>query len=346
MGTVPFRVNWKCRGFDVVHKRLMTMMLLVAGAVLLSATGVFAGCVTVDCHAIMGRAPVVHPPVADGDCESCHTATGQPHPGAGSMKLAADGRALCLNCHDDPAKGLPFVHPPVADGCVDCHNPHQSANAKLLLQPGGKLCLMCHDSVLSGKKVHGPVFAGNCAMCHTPHASANPMLMTQPGNDLCLACHAPIEKIIKQAKSQHEPVAKGRCWECHAPHSSDYEPLLRAYYPQDFYTSYQESNFALCFTCHDKNAFEYERTTEATGFRNRDRNLHYFHVNRPVKARVCKSCHGVHGADQGKLLLSKVPHFGNWDIPLRWMPTDNGAACYVGCHRPKIYDRSKRIDNP
>lgn len=319
---------------------------MVATALLASATGVFAVCVTAGCHAILGQARVVHPPVAAAECDSCHKATGNPHPGGGSMELVAKGRDLCLNCHTDPAKGQPFVHPPVADACTDCHSPHQSANARLLLQPGGRLCLMCHDSVTQGEEVHGPVAAGSCAMCHAAHASANPALMLRPANEPCLACHVQIEQIINKAKSQHEPVANGRCWECHTPHSSDHSPLLRANYPIAFYSPYSESNFALCFSCHDKNAMEYERTSEATGFRNRDRNLHYFHVNRPVKGRVCKSCHGVHGADQGKLLLSDVPHFGNWEIPLRWVETENGAACYVGCHRPKMYDRLKRIDNP
>lgn len=304
-----------------------------------------AACVTASCHAGLGKAAVVHPPVADGDCAACHVATGKPHPGTGSVELAAKGRGLCLNCHEDPAKGEPFVHPPVADGCIDCHSPHQSANAKLLLQPGGKLCLLCHDTVMDGKKVHGPVSAGNCAMCHAPHASPNQGLLTRPGNALCLACHTPIGQMIKQAKSQHEPVANGRCWECHAPHSSDFAPLLRAFYPEAFYVPYREEHFALCFTCHDKNAMEYERTTEATGFRNRDQNLHYFHVNMPQKGRVCKNCHGVHGADQPKLVQSKSPDFGKWQIPVYFKMTETGGACAAGCHRPKAYDRVKVFRN-
>ena len=323
---------------------LFRTFLLIAWLPVLSGLAM-AACVTADCHVALGKAAVVHPPVADRDCAACHVATGQPHPGAGSIAPAAKGRDLCLNCHDDPAKGQLFVHPPVADGCIDCHSPHQSGHAKLLLQPGGKLCLLCHDSVMSGKKVHGPVSAGNCAMCHAPHASNNQGLLTRPGNALCLACHTQIDQIIKQANSQHEPVANGRCWECHAPHSSDYAPLLRAFYPGEFYVPYREEHFALCFTCHDKNAFEYERTTEATAFRNRDQNLHYFHVNMPQKGRVCKNCHGVHGADQPKLVQSKSPDFGKWQIPVYFKMTETGGACAAGCHRPKGYDRLKRISN-
>ncbi|MDH3999198.1 MAG: cytochrome C, partial [Desulfuromonadales bacterium] len=108
---------------------------------------------------------------------------------------------------------------------------------------------------------------------------------------------------------------------------------------------FEEESFALCFNCHDKNAFLYQRTTEATAFRNRDANLHFFHVNRGDKGRVCKSCHGVHGADQDKLLLSRVPGFGRWGIPVNWIKVDAETTCYVGCHRPKTYSRDKKIDN-
>lgn len=328
-----------------VRNHLIAITILSLSLAAPAAGQAEPACVTGDCHAILGKAKVVHQPVAEGDCAACHSATDRPHPGAGSMTLAGKGRALCLACHDDPAAGLANVHPPVADDCTACHSPHQSAHSRLLLQPGGKLCLMCHDGVLTGKKVHGPVFAGNCALCHLPHAGSSEALLTRPGNDLCLSCHPDIARVIQQAKSQHEPVANGRCWECHTPHASSEQPLLRAAYPREFYVSYAEERYALCFTCHDPNAFNYERTTEATAFRNRDGNLHYFHVNRQVKGRVCKSCHGVHGADQEKLLLSRVPHFGKWEIPLLWVPTESGAACFVGCHAPKAYDRVKKAVN-
>jgi len=329
----------------VVHKRLTTIAFLVAGALLLSATGLFAACVTADCHAILGKAKVVHPPVADRDCEACHTATSQPHPGAGSMALTARGRDLCLNCHDDPAKDQPFVHPPVADGCIDCHSPHQSGNAKLLLQPDGKLCLMCHEGVMVGKQVHGPVKAENCAMCHAPHASKNQALLVRPGNELCLSCHPQIAQIIARARSQHEPVAKGRCWECHAPHASDFPPYLRANYPLELYANYGREQYALCLNCHDPNAFEYDRTSEATSFRNRDQNLHYFHVTQLGKGRSCKVCHGVHGSDQPRLIQSRSSHFGKWQIPVYFSQTDTGGTCVAGCHRPKSYDLLQRVLN-
>jgi predicted CXXCH cytochrome family protein len=150
---------------------------------------------------------------------------------------------------------------------------------------------------------------------------------------------------MDNAVSQHEPVVNGVCWDCHTPHASDYKPFLQEYYPERFYTPYKKENFGLCFRCHDESAFTYELTSEATTFRNHNDNLHYFHVNRESKGRVCKACHGVHGAKQDKLLLVKSTGFGRWAIPLTWVSDGDRATCYVGCHRPKTYDRNQRIIN-
>lgn len=327
------------------YKRFAIIFLLVAGTLLSSATGVLANCITANCHAALGKAKVVHQPVAERECDACHSATGQPHPGAGSMKLTASGRALCLECHDDPAKGQAFVHSPVADDCTGCHSPHQSANANLLLQAGGRLCMMCHESIMAGRQVHGPVKALNCAMCHDAHAGANHALLRRSGNELCIACHPQIGQIIAQARSQHEPVAKGRCWECHAPHSSDFPPYLRAHYPSGLYEAYSREQYALCFNCHNPDAIEFDRTSEATNFRNRDQNLHYFHVAKLGKGRSCKVCHGVHGADQPRMIQTRSAHFGKWQIPVYFSQAEMGGTCMAGCHRPKSYDQTQRVNN-
>lgn len=313
--------------------------------VLWSGTGMAEGCSTARCHATLGKAKHVHSPVAEGKCAACHAATGQPHPGTGSMQLTAAEPGLCLQCHENPAAGLAYPHSAVEQGCTGCHSPHQAELPFFVLQAGGKLCLACHEHVKQGTYVHGPVRADNCQMCHGIHGGENQAMLTLPGKDLCLACHTGIRDIMEQAVSQHDPVANGVCWDCHASHASDYRPFLQHYYPAENYTAFDEENFALCFSCHDRNAFLFERTSEATKFRNRDANLHYFHVNRPEKGRVCRNCHGVHGADQERLLTSRVPGFGRWEIPLYWASDGERATCYVGCHRPKTYDRLQRIKN-
>lgn len=313
--------------------------------VLWSGSAAAESCVTADCHAILGRAKHVHAPVAEGDCASCHQATDQSHPGEGSMTLVEAEPGLCLQCHENPAAGMAYPHSAVEEGCTGCHSPHQGGLPKFLLQSGGKLCLTCHEDVVAGKYVHGPVRAENCKLCHGVHGGQNEAMLNLPGKENCLACHAGIRTIMEKAVSQHDPVANGVCWDCHTPHASDYRPFLKGYYPEEFYAPFKEENYGLCFSCHSETAFTYDLTSEATNFRNKHQNLHYFHVNRPDKGRVCKGCHGVHGADQERLLLSRVPDFGKWGIPLTWVADGERATCYVGCHRPKTYDRQERIKN-
>lgn len=316
------------------------------GFVLWAGSSSAGGCVTTQCHAILGRAKHVHPPVAEGDCLACHSRTDQPHPGAGSMTLVEEEPDLCLQCHENPAAGMAYPHSALDEGCTGCHSPHQGALPKYVMQSGGRLCLICHEEVMKGEYVHGPVRAINCQICHGIHGGENEAMLNLPGKDNCLACHAGIKEIMDAAVSRHDPVANGVCWDCHTPHASNFKPFLKAFYSQELYAPYKGRNFALCFNCHSGDAFVFERTSEATGFRNRDQNLHFFHVNRPEKGRVCKNCHGVHGADQGKLLMSKVPGFGGWEIPLTWVSDGERATCYVGCHRPKTYDRLRKVKNP
>jgi predicted CXXCH cytochrome family protein len=315
------------------------------GFVLWAGSAAVESCMTAQCHAILGRAKYVHAPVAEGDCLVCHKATEQPHPGDGSMALIEAEPGLCLQCHDNPAAQMAYPHSALEEGCSGCHSPHQGALPKFVLQSGGKLCLICHEEVMQGEYVHGPVRAINCRMCHGIHGGQHESMLNLPGKDNCLACHAGIKDIMDAAISQHEPVVNGVCWDCHTPHTSNFKPFLKSHYTQELYAPYESGNFTLCFDCHDENAFVYERTSEATAFRNRDQNLHYFHVNRPQKGRVCKNCHGVHGADQNKLLMSKVPGFGDWELPLTWVSEGERATCYVGCHRPKTYDRLKKVRN-
>lgn len=315
------------------------------GFVLWAGSAVADSCVTAQCHALLGRAKYVHAPVAEGDCLACHVKTDQMHPGAGSMALVEEEPGLCLRCHENPASGMAYPHSALEEGCTGCHSPHQGALQKFVLQPGGKLCLTCHEDVMAGKYVHGPVRAINCQMCHGIHGGENEAMLNLPGKDNCLACHVAIKTIMDKAVSQHEPVANGVCWDCHTPHASDYRPFLKAYYTEELYAPYASENFALCFRCHTENAFTFDLTSEATGFRNKHQNLHYFHVNQREKGRVCKNCHGVHGADQEKLLMSKVPGFGGWEIPLTWVSDGERATCYVGCHRPKTYDRLNKVKN-
>ena len=49
-------------------------------------------------------------------------------------------------------------------------------------------------------------------------------------------------------------------------------------------------------------------------------------------------CHDVHGADNDRLIAKSVK-FGQWDLPLKYIKTENGGGCSPGCHKPYSYDR-------
>ena len=49
-------------------------------------------------------------------------------------------------------------------------------------------------------------------------------------------------------------------------------------------------------------------------------------------------CHDVHGADNERLIAKSVK-FGQWDLPLKYVKTENGGGCSPGCHKPYSYDR-------
>ncbi|WP_429885401.1 cytochrome c3 family protein [Geoalkalibacter halelectricus] len=298
-----------------------------------------------ECHSGQQSAAVQHTPVREGDCSACHDV----HGSAAPFSLPAAGNELCLYCHGDMGhlRGLKNPHPVVEQGCVQCHDPHGDKTRAMLPAAGDALCLECHGDI--GRQVaeaqshHSVVAAEGCVVCHDPHGTGNHKLLHKPDAQVCFDCHAPIEKAVKEATHGHGPVDIGVCWMCHNPHGGPYEPLLNIYYPEEFYTDFNLGNYDLCFACHDNQAFIYERTADLTGFRNGDANLHYLHVNRPVKSRTCKSCHGIHGADQPKLIKSRIPGFGAWEIPIRFEQHDTGATCFVGCHKPKKYDRVKPV---
>ena len=82
-----------------------------------------------------------------------------------------------------------------------------------------------------------------------------------------------------------------------------------------------------------------------TGFRNGDENLHFKHVNKVDKGRVCRFCHDVHASPLDKHLREWTP-FGAWEFRLNFRKTVTGGSCWPGCHVERRYDREQRQENP
>ena len=291
-----------------------------------------------NCHPDKTSFPFVHGPTATGDCIACHN----PHESDNKSLLLKEQPELCFTCHSDIAEELKKkdVHPAIMGGCTSCHNPHGSSYKRMLSAEGPQLCFQCHPNI--GEKVekaavvHGPIKTDKaCASCHSPHASDGEKLLSKSGKDLCLSCHKDILK--KNMTVFHGPIRDGKCTPCHDPHGSPYKKLLVNEFPSDFYVVYNDKEFALCFTCHNRDLLRYPDTSFATGFRDGDRNLHYLHVNRE-KGRTCKACHVIHGGENPKLITDKVS-FGKWELPLKYVKTDTGGSCSPGCHKPLSYDR-------
>ncbi len=291
------------------------------------------------CHPDKTDKKFVHGPAATGDCVSCH----KPHDGNNKALLVKEGADLCFSCHTDMEAQIKkkVVHQALAGGCTSCHDPHGSGAKMFFSASGAALCYQCHPDmesrITSAKSIHAPLLSERgCASCHAPHASDSPKLLARAGKDLCLECHKGFLK--KSQTVVHGPIKEGKCQACHDPHASAQEKLLPKSYNTDFYISYSEKEYELCFSCHKREMLKYPTTSYATNFRDGEKNLHYLHVNRQDKGRNCKSCHVIHGGDMPKLLADSVS-FGKWSLPLRFTKTETGGSCAPGCHKKYSYDR-------
>lgn len=290
------------------------------------------------CHPDKVEHKYVHGPTSSGDCTVCHN----PHESDNDHLTVKTGVDLCAMCHPDMQDVMKRkdVHPAVLMGCTSCHNPHGSDYKKFLSAEGANLCFQCHpqigERVEKSKDTHPPIKSEKaCASCHSPHASDNPKLLLNTGKNLCLECHKDI--ITKDMTTLHGPIAQGTCTACHNPHGTPYDKLLVKEFDADYYVSYSDKEYQLCFSCHDRQMLSFPDTSFATGFRDGNRNLHYLHVN-SKKGRNCIFCHNVHGSSNPKLINTYVL-FGKWELPINYVKTENGGKCSPGCHQPQSYDR-------
>ena len=307
------------------------------------------------CHSDnMLKHKVMHPPVAGGDCGGCHDYHQSDFP----KLLVQEEPALCFTCHPDKQDGLKtkkVIHPPVKQSCLQCHGPHGTPNKAMLSAAVPALCSNCHpnETSLAEKALtkHNPMIAPKtCLNCHETHYSDFAKLIPVQQKDLCLKCHnksldtergkiIDMKSFFAANKNGHGPIKQNNCASCHNPHGSDYWRILTKYYPTDFYTSYSEGKYSLCFSCHDKAAFTDLRTEKSTNFRNGDRNLHFIHVNKAVKGRTCRACHEVHADPGTEHHVKEQIGFSGWAMPMNFSPSKTGGSCAPGCHGEKSYSR-------
>lgn len=306
-----------------------------------------------ECHQDAMTGAHRHKPV-DDDCLQCHKAHTAPH----AKLLSMERRALCLSCHEDIGKaiaGSPHPHEPAAGDCLQCHRPHAAEHPKVLSQAPKDLCLSCHAEVgtamTSASHPHSATGdARACLNCHVAHQSHHVKQLLPDPVKSCLECHSkPVEakggrmvmavaEIGDPTAHKHGPINDGDCAACHEVHGGSRAGLLLASFEQDFYRSYDDKAYALCFTCHDRALVTAQPTGEATGFRDGERNLHAVHVTKSPQGRSCRACHASHASRHGMLIADSV-QFGQWRLPINFVKTDRGGSCGPGCHKPAAYDR-------
>ena len=302
----------------------------------------------------------VHGPAAVGGCVACH----DPHTADYAKNLKAEGPSLCYMCHTDKAEVIhiaEFIHKSVSENCISCHNPHSAAKQFMLASESPTLCLSCHEDkkeqLTTVKFKHGALETDrSCLNCHDAHASNIAKNLLMEPMDLCLSCHdreykneggttvMDIKKWLADNTDHHGPIQQKDCSGCHDPHGSENFRILRSPYPPTFYKPFVTENYNLCFSCHEKTIVLNPETNKLTNFRNGNQNLHFMHVNKPVKGRTCRACHETHASNFPKHIREAVP-FGAWELPVNFQKTETGGSCTPGCHKLKKYDRVKKEMN-
>jgi predicted CXXCH cytochrome family protein len=313
-----------------------------------------------ECHDVVENATHVHGPTSVGECTLCHEAHESDHENRLTMGLDQ----LCVFCHvttQEELEGLEFVHEAVRENCADCHDPHAANNWKMLRAEAPDMCFPCHEEIQTkawtSMQQHSAISEqGGCLKCHTPHASSVRYLLASVPTTLCLTCHAKplgvtINKVlpafinqIKDMRYLHGPIQEDDCNGCHMSHGSDNFRMLAGEYPADFYTSFDETKYELCFGCHEKTLVQTSTTDDLTDFRNGSHNLHFLHVNKERRGRTCRACHQTHASNQPKHIRASVPYGGWKDLPINFSKTDTGGLCDPGCHLAKGYDRQTAVD--
>jgi len=108
----------------------------------------------------------VHGPVAEKECEQCHSTRY-------SNQLIAEKEELCWTCHDPEDFAGEVVHGPFAAGfCQACHDPHRSKYEYLLVSDSTDLCESCHEQYdMAAIAEHNSGDERLCQSCHDPHAA-------------------------------------------------------------------------------------------------------------------------------------------------------------------------------
>ncbi len=294
---------------------IIAHIILGVGAFLAFSSSAQAVKTCYDCHQNLKAAfeakKVVHKPVKDNDCESCH----KRHGFANTLILVDNSSELCFTCHADLKEkfAVGTKHAPMEVGkCWDCHEPHAADKKGLLRNYEGVIddpgsCLACHgkelESALDGTVPHPPFTKLDCAACHDPHNSEHAGLLKKDVSALCADCHDPKDKKTLAAH-EGKAIAGLECAECHSGHSTNSAGLMSG-------NSHAPFSEGQCDVCHapvtDPAAIQFtdgKKPGELCG------ECHSEQVDATalaiphaaVEKVNCDACHQPHSSRHGKLL--------------------------------------------
>lgn len=324
------------------------------------------GCMTARCHADLKQVPVLHAPVGQNACGTCHL----PDAGNHTYPLRSEPGHLCTQCHNTVHAGK-IQHAVLSDdACMACHDPHAGRDRSLLAAGTTQAnCVQCHPTH-AGQIRHAAAVGQHCEMCHDTHVSDNRGLLNTPRViDNCRECHAQTVAHTESGAHTHLNV-KGSCLGCHNPHAAEtkgllpgparetcvschtdigtqladatvtHDPVLKGEactrchdpHASDQPAMLIKSQAQVCLSCHDKPVKANDgRTVPAM-----DSVLTQPVKHGAIAVGECSACHSVHGGNHKKLLREAnaiAPH-GMYDAR-------NFALCY-SCHDARLVTDADR----
>jgi predicted CXXCH cytochrome family protein len=241
-------------------------------------------------HETLGE--IEHTAFKEGDCLGCHSAHASMQPNL----LVAEGRDLCLTCHDTlhghaPDTPKPYLGTDLTFGLLE--------NVRMTWWEHRPEAFDHHAGV------------DDCLECHTSHASDQNALLVKPLASLCASCHEDVVNLSTNAWVKHPGVTEEQgCMNCHAPHDSDQRGLLR------------DTVVNVCAACHNdpENRLDAPRAPWMTQASVPGEGTHAH------AGQDCIQCHDVHGGKFTSLLVR--PYTSAFYLPY----SRASYALCLGCH--------------